>query len=111
MVLSWKLRTTGKITTLGKPFELSTKAEIEALIARGVFRFEEYDPYLHGGIRIFKSRIVNKVKGKTTTKPYEKLRLVIQGYADNRKRIVLTQSPTIQRASQRIIIALAPSLL
>jgi hypothetical protein len=76
-VLSQKLRTTGKITTPGELFELSTKAEIEALIARGVFWFEEYDLYLHGGIRIFKSRIVNEVKGKTTTKPYKKSRLVI----------------------------------
>jgi hypothetical protein len=37
LVLSQKLRTTREITTLGKPFKLSTKAEIEALIARGVF--------------------------------------------------------------------------
>ena len=76
-----------------------------------MFRFEEYDPHRHGGIRIFKSQIVNEVKGKTTTKPYEKSRLVVQGYADDGKRIVLTQSPTIQRASQRIVISLAPSLL
>ena len=60
-------------------------------------------------MRIFKSRIVNEVKGKTTT-PYEKSRLVVQGYADDGKEIVLTQSPTIQRASQRLIIALTPSL-
>ncbi|KAF1360357.1 hypothetical protein EJ07DRAFT_165511 [Lizonia empirigonia] len=111
LVLSRKLRATGKITTPGEPFELSTKAEIDALITRGVFRFEEYDPQRHGGIRVFKPRIVKEVKGKTTTKPYEKSCLVVQGYADDGKRIVLTQSPTIQRASQRIVIALAPSLL
>jgi hypothetical protein len=111
LVLSRKLCATSKITTPGELFKLSTKAEINALITCGVFCFENYDLYRHGGIRIFKSQIVNEVKGKTTTKPYEKSRLVVQGYADDGKRIVLTQSPTIQRASQRIIITLAPSLL
>jgi len=28
-------------------------------------------------VRIFKSRIINKVKGKATNNPYKKLRLVI----------------------------------
>src|ERR1700759_188323 len=42
---------------------------------------------------------------------YEKSRLVIQAYNDEGKEMILTQSPTIQRASQRLIIALAPSLL
>ncbi|KAK1912598.1 hypothetical protein P3342_004534 [Pyrenophora teres f. teres] len=111
IVLARTLRTTGKITTPGEPFEMSTRTEIDGLITRGVFRFEPFDPAKHGGIRIFKSRIVNEVKGKTTDRPYEKSRLVVQGYADHGKKIVLTQSPTIQRASQRIIIALAPSLI
>ncbi|EDU42711.1 conserved hypothetical protein [Pyrenophora tritici-repentis Pt-1C-BFP] len=35
LVLSRKLRATSKITTLGELFELSTKAEIYALITRG----------------------------------------------------------------------------
>ena len=110
IVLARKFRATGRITTPSKPFEASTRTEIDMLIARGVFRFEIYNPHKHGGIRIFKSRIVNEIKGKTT-QPYEKSRLVIQGYADNGKKIVLTQSPTIQRASQRIIIAMTPSLM
>ncbi len=42
--------------------------------------------------------MVRKVKGKTT-KPYEKSRLVIQGYNNEEKEAILTQSPTIQRAS------------
>ena len=94
LVLSRKLRANGKITMPGLPFELSTKMEIESLIAQGVFRFETYSPHKHGGNRIFKSHIVNEVKGKTTT-PYEKSRLVIQGYADDGKKVVLTHSPTI----------------
>src|SRR5437773_527890 len=62
-------------------------------------------------MRIFKSRMVREIKGKATDTPYEKSRLVIQGHSDQGKDLVLTQSPTIQRASQRIIVALAPSLL
>lgn len=110
LALARQLRAAGKITTSGGPFELSTKAEIDALITRGVFRFEIYHPEKHGGVRIFKSRIVNEVKGKTT-QPYEKSRLVVQGYNDAGKKVVLTQSPTIQRASQRVIMTLAPSLI
>ncbi|KAK1914231.1 hypothetical protein P3342_007477 [Pyrenophora teres f. teres] len=90
IVLARTLRTTGKITTPGEPFEMSTRTEIDGLITRGVFRFEPYDLAKHGGIRIFKSRIVNEVKGKTTDRPYEKSRLVVQGYADYGKKIVLT---------------------
>lgn len=109
--LAIRLRLDRKITTPGKPFEESTKAEIDALIAQGVFRFEQYDADKHSSVRIFKSRIVNEVKGKTTDHPYEKSRLVIQGYNDRNKEVILTQSPTIQRASQRLIVALAPSLI
>jgi hypothetical protein len=51
-----------------------------------------------------------EVKGKST-KPYGKSRLIIQGYQDDGKDGLLTQSPTIQRASQRLLLAVAPSLL
>jgi hypothetical protein len=108
--LSLRLRKEGKITAAGAPFELSDKEEVDALIARGVFAFEMFDPTKHVGTRIFKSRMVREVKGKATGTPYEKSRLVIQGHSDGGKDLVLTQSPTIQRASQRIIVAIAPSL-
>ena len=77
LVLSRKLRATAKITTLGELFKLSTKAEINALITRRVFCFKEYNPQRHSGIRVFKLRIVNEIKDKTTTKLYEKSRLVV----------------------------------
>ena len=109
--LALRLRREGKITTPGKPFEESDRLEIESLIGRGVFRFEKFDPQKHREIRIFKSRIVREIKGKLTETPYEKSRLVVQGYNDEGKKTVLTQSPTIQRASQRIIMALAPSMI
>jgi hypothetical protein len=57
------------------------------------------------------SRLVNEVKGKTTSALYEKSRLVIQAYNDEGKQVILIQSLIIQRASQRIILVLAPSLV
>jgi hypothetical protein len=54
--------------------------EAHNLIGKDVFNFEQYDPVKHGGIRIFKSRLVRKIKGKATNALYEKSRLVIQGY-------------------------------
>jgi hypothetical protein len=42
--------------------------------------------------------------------PFEKSRLVVQAYNNKGKEIILTQSLTIQRASQRVIVALALSL-
>jgi hypothetical protein len=110
MELSLRLQEKGVITTPGRPFERSQQQEIDGLIARGVFEFVQYDPDKHSGIRIFNSRLVNEVKGKTTNTPFEKSRLVIQAYNDEGKELILTQSPTIQRASQRIIIAIAPTL-
>jgi hypothetical protein len=108
--LSLALRQQGKITTPGEPFEASDKAEIDGLIDNDVFRFEQYDSTVHKA-QIFKSRLVREVKGKETDTPYEKSRLVVQGFGDNGKGVVLTQAPTIQRASQRLIMALAPALM
>jgi len=106
--LSRTMREKGIITAPGLPFEESQQIEIDGLIAGGVFEFVQFNPNIHKG-RIFNSRLVNEVKGQTTT-PYEKSRLVIQAYNDQGKEEILTQSPTIQRVSQRLIIALAPSL-
>jgi hypothetical protein len=109
--LAIRLRQEGKIPTAGEPFSLSDQKEVDALIGRGIFVFQKYNPEKHGNIRIFKSRMVREIKGKETDSPYEKSRLVIQGHSDQGKELVLTQSPTIQRASQRILVALAPSLI
>ena len=108
--LAVKLRSDGVINEPGAPFEVSDQKEVNDLVGRGVFSFELFNPNEHGGYRIFKSRLVREVKGKTMI-PYEKSRLVIQGYNDVGKTEILTQSPTIQRCSQRLMIALAPSLM
>jgi hypothetical protein len=55
--------------------------------------------------------MINEIKGKGTNFPYEKSRMMIQGYSDDGKKMVLTQFPTIQRASQRVILAVALFLL
>ncbi|KAM4057231.1 cwf18 domain containing protein [Hirsutella rhossiliensis] len=93
--LSLKLRSDGIITSPGDPFEESDNKEITDLVGRGVFQFERYDQMIKG----------------INTKPYEKSRLVIQGHNDFEKTTLLTQSPTIQRVSQRLILAIAPGLL
>jgi hypothetical protein len=74
--LAIKLRNDRVITTLGALFKASDDQEISDLVGRRVFEFEQYNKERHGGIQIFKSRLVREVKGKTT-KLYEKSRLVI----------------------------------
>jgi hypothetical protein len=40
--------------------------KINALIKRSVFKFKIYNPNIYRGNCIFKLRIINEVKGKTT---------------------------------------------
>ncbi|KAI1001546.1 hypothetical protein K3495_g6656 [Podosphaera aphanis] len=108
--LSKKLRRDGVISTAGMPFDASTRAELDALAAAGVYELIQLDD-THQYVRLFNTRLVNEVKGKSTTLPYEKSRLVVQGYNDAGKEEILTQSSTIQHVSQRLILSLAPTLL
>jgi hypothetical protein len=108
--LSVKLQRDGIITTPGGLFKRSQRQEIDGLIAREVFEFVQYNPIKHSGIQIFNSRLVNEIKGKAINTPFEKSRLVVQAYNNKGKELILTQSLTIQQASQRVIIAIAPSL-
>jgi len=39
--------------------------------------------------------MVNEIKGKATNALFKKLRLIIQGYNDDSKEVILIQSPTI----------------
>jgi hypothetical protein len=80
------------------------------LLERGVFAIiNEAD--IPKDTRIFNSRFVDEIKNSGTADAYEKSRLVVQAYDDQDKSLILTQSPTIQRVSQRIILALAPTLM
>jgi hypothetical protein len=81
------------------------------MFAAGVLKPQLYSVKTHGKSKIFNSRMVREVKGKNTPLPYEKSRLIIQGYNDNDKKNILTKSPIIQRCSQRLIFAIAPTLI
>jgi len=105
-----ELRAKGAIKTSGEPFELSDQAEIESLMEAGVIKAITLRPE-HKQAKIFGCRLVREVKGQSTAQPYEKSRLVAQGYSDEEKRSLLTQAPTILRCSQRLILALVPSLM
>jgi hypothetical protein len=87
-----KLYKKGLIITPSFLFEVSQKQEINSLITRGIFQFEQYNPAKYQGICIFNSRIINKIKNKATNAPYKKSRLVIQAYNNNRKEMILMQS-------------------
>jgi hypothetical protein len=88
--LSVKLRRDGVITTPGGLFERSQRQEINGLIVRGVFEFVQYNLIKHSGIRIFNSRLVNKIKGKAMNTPFKKSRLVVQAYNNKGKELILT---------------------
>ena len=91
------------------PFTDSRRKEINGLLEKGVFTVVT-DSDVPQGVRIFNSRFVDEIKHPGTNKAFEKSRLVVQAYNDQGKDLVLTQSPTIQRVSQRIILALTPGL-
>jgi hypothetical protein len=88
------------------PFAASRQLEVVGLIEKDVFQAVDRNS-IPKGTRIFNSRFVDEVKNKGTDKAFEKSRLVVQAYNDLEKDIVLTQSPTIQRMSQRLLICLA----
>jgi hypothetical protein len=90
MELAIKLRKDGVITTSGSLFKGAQRQEINGLIARGVFEFVQYDPNKYLGVRIFNSRLVNKVKGKATNSSFKKSRLVVQAYNNKGKELILT---------------------
>lgn len=108
--LALEYRRTGVINTTGEPFEESRRKEASGLLKQGVFKvISAYDSRIKGQ-RIFGSRMVDGIKREGTAAPYEKSRLVIQAYNYAGKEHILTQSPTLQRAAQKLIASLAPSL-
>ena len=83
--------------------------EINRLLEKGVFVvITERD--IPQSVYIFNLCFINEIKYFSTDKAFEKLRLIVQAYNDQRKDLVFTQSPTIQWVSQWIIFALAPRL-
>jgi hypothetical protein len=90
----------------GTDYTESRKKELDGLLERKVFEIV-HESDITPTARIFKSRFVDEVKFHGTDKAYEKSRLVVQAYNDDDKKGILTQSPTIQRVSQRILLAVA----
>lgn len=90
-------------------FVASRHKEVSGLIEKGVFQLIDHQA-VPPGARIFNSRFVDEIKHPGTEKAYEKSRLVVQAYNDQNKDLVLTQSPTIQRVSQRLILCLAATI-
>lgn len=87
-------------------YDTSRQSEIAGLLEKGVFQPTPRSK-VPKGVRVFRSRFVDEIKNKGTEKELKKSRLVVQAYNDEGKHVVLTQSPTIQRISQRIILSLA----
>jgi hypothetical protein len=87
-------------------FAESRRKEINGLLERQVFELIIISE-VPKDVRIFNSRFVDEIKHPGTPQAYEKSRLVVQAYNDHEKTLVLTQAPTIQRMSQRIILAIA----
>ena len=87
------------------PYAESRK-EINGLLNKGVLdviALTDVPP----GVRLFNSRFVDEIKNPGTSAAFEKSRLVVQAFNDQGKGTVMTQSPTIQRMSQRLILTLA----
>lgn len=87
------------------PFMESRQKKINGLLEKGVFEIVPISE-VPINVRIFGSRFVDEMKNAGTATAYEKSRLVVQAYNDQKKISILTQAPTIQRMSQRLILAL-----
>jgi hypothetical protein len=87
-------------------FAESRRKEITDLLEKRVFELIIIDAVLKNA-RIFNSRFVDEIKHSDIADVYEKFRLMIQAYNDQNKTLMLIQSSTIQRMSQRIILVLA----
>jgi hypothetical protein len=86
-------------------FAAFRQKEINDLIEKNVFQSVRTDD-VSFDVRIFNSRFVDEIKHLDTDKAFEKSRLVVQTFNDQNKNLILTQSSTIQRVSQRLIVCL-----
>lgn len=90
-------------------FKISRQKELTGLLDNGVLKVV-HKKDIPPSARIFGSRFVDVIKNEGTEKAYEKSRLVVQAYNDNDNKKILTQSPTIQRSSQQLILCLSQIL-
>jgi hypothetical protein len=97
------------VLTINLTFVDSRRKEINDLLKRQVFEIIIISK-VPKNVRVFNSRFVDEIKHSDTSQAYEKSRLMIQTYNDHEKTLMLTQTSTIQRMSQRIILALTASV-
>jgi len=90
-------------------FDEAQRKEIYGLIEGGVFDVADASS-IPKGTRIFKSRFVNEWKAWGTEDTYAKSRWVVQAYNDSEKKTILTQAPTVQRVSIRLLLCIATIL-
>jgi hypothetical protein len=90
-------------------FRAFRQKEISRLMKKKVFRLVDLRE-ISANARVFNFRFVDEIKNVETEKVFEKSRLVIQVYNDLNKDLILTQSSTIQRVSQRLIVCLTTIL-
>ena len=91
------------------PFVESRRKEINNLFEKNCFEIVP-TANLFREIRIFNSRFVDEIKNINTANAYEKSRLMMQVYNDEKKIEMLTQTFTIQRMNQRLILTLTTSM-
>ncbi|POS88265.1 hypothetical protein EPUL_000613 [Erysiphe pulchra] len=90
-------------------FEASRQKELLGLLELDVFEAVPVAS-IPEGKRIYGSRFVDEIKMPGTPKAYPKSRLVVQAFKDSGIEQVLTQSSTLQRVSQRILLSFSVSL-
>lgn len=89
-------------------FYKTRKAELQGLINNGTFETANIND-IPPNTRIFGSRFIDDLK-KIGRRLKQKSRLVAQNYMDEEAAEMGTKAPTIQRFSQRLLIALAASI-
>ena len=87
------------------PYAESRRKEINDLLNKGVFDVIALTN-VPTGVRLFNSRFVDEIKNPGTSAAFEKSRLVVQAFNDRGKEMIMTQSSTIQRMNQRLILTL-----
>ena len=86
-----ELRKKGIIIVLSKPFAQTNKHEVNSFITTSIIIPIAYNEHKYSNIRVFKARIIYKIKDKLSSL-YEKSRLVVRGFNDINKKTVFTQS-------------------
>ena len=85
-------------------FAASRKAELDGLLDRVVFVVVPKSEA--EGKRIYGGRFVDQIKNSGKPTAYKKSRYVVQAFND-KKHGLMTYAPTVQRASQRLLLAIA----